>query len=210
MATGREIKQIYDSIKRICRETSQMLTVIHDNFGRQGFGIATKNSSVMWGTSTSYSSPDYWLPYFQQMLFAPRVESNPNRAVGVNVLFDDPDPVGDLGNVIPFVSCGVLSWKNGSCAQRSDEFYGAGWHPEDPGNTSFTPPLYHTVYENKDCREITFYLLPLDVINSEDAVVSLVVEPLLSLYRGEHETVISRVKNVAISMEQVKETPIVR
>jgi hypothetical protein len=207
MATGREIKQIYDAMKRICRETSQMLTVIHDNFGRQGFVIATKNSSVMWGTSSSYSSPDYWLPYFQQILFAPKEKSNPNRAVGINILFDDPE----LDNVIPFASCGVLSWKDDSYAQRSDEFYGAGWHPEDPGKTSFTPPLYKTVYANKDCREITFYLLPLDIINSEDAVVSLVVEPLLSLYKGEHETVVARVKDVAISVDQVKDKiPITR
>jgi hypothetical protein len=209
MATGREIKEIYDSMKKICRETSQMLSVVHDNFGLQGFVIATKNSGVMWGTSASYLNPGYWLPYFQQMLFAPKGNSNTNRAVGVNILFDDPD--GNLDNVIPFVSCGVVSWKEGVSAKPSNEFYNAGWYPEQLVKTSFTPPLYKTTYTNKDCREITFYLLPLDIINSENAILSLVVEPLLGLYKEEYETVVARVKDVAITVDQVKgEIPTVK
>ena len=71
MATGREIKQVYNAMKRICGEASQILTVIHDNFGKRGFVINSGSKSVMWDRTSSYDDPNRWLPYFQQIVFKP-------------------------------------------------------------------------------------------------------------------------------------------
>jgi hypothetical protein len=210
MANGREIKQIYDAMKRICSESSQMLKVIRDNFDEKSFKCLNA-SKVMWDTSKAIDDGTYWLPYFQQLLFVPKDQIAPKKALGVNILFDEPG--GGIDNVIPFVTCGLLSWEKGSTEKTSNHLWGAGWwdgdEPPRP-KTTFSPPLYRTVFakSGNDCEKITYYLLPLDELKSENTVVSLIVKPLLDLYKGEDEKVRSAVRSVAITLEEVKGEPV--
>ena len=56
MANGKEIKAVYDMMKKIYVETSKLLIVINDRFEQEGFE-AVGDNSVMWGKSNHYRYP---------------------------------------------------------------------------------------------------------------------------------------------------------
>jgi len=177
-----------------------MLIAARDNFRKRNFILAHANSSVMWDTSTSYSEPDSWLPFFQQMRFRREGEEQFDRAVAINVLLDDPY----LQNAIPFVSCGCITLtrgKNREFLSRSDEMYDAGLG----GEIKHTSPFYDTKFTKHNCDEIRNYFLPLDVIESEERVILLIVEPLIELYNGNQEGAAKKIEGFAITIDNIKD-----
>lgn len=50
MATGKEIKEVYDMMKSICRETSKLINVVNDMMVNECFK-AVGDKSVMWDKS---------------------------------------------------------------------------------------------------------------------------------------------------------------
>jgi len=171
MASGRELKDMYNAMKRICLETSELLVLVRDIMGENGF-VPTNGARIIWDTSASFARPKQWLPYFQQMLFIPRAGGS--RAVGINILWDDED----LGDHIPFLSAGVCYFESGSTPSQSNEFYWAGWQEE---STPHGAALYETVYDSPT-KKVLNYLLPLDVLSDESRVQELVIEPLMLLF----------------------------
>lgn len=117
MATGLEMKEVYDLMKRICIETSNLLKVINDLFEEEGFE-AVGGSAVMWERSNHYRYPEYWLPYFMQRVFVK--EEGSRKGIGINIMFDGS--MHGLKNRIPFVTCGLLEVQDGE-AGKSDALY---------------------------------------------------------------------------------------
>jgi mRNA-degrading endonuclease RelE of RelBE toxin-antitoxin system len=153
LATGKEIKSIYNAMKKICKETSRVIEITKEYFENQGFSSLAGNS-VMWDRSTHYKYYSSWLPYFQQMIFGKK-EVDDKTAVGINIIFDD----ADLNNPIPFISCGLI--KGLKPFGTGNQFYYAGW---DDSRVSITcsNSIYRTEYKDPVISEIKNYFLPLD------------------------------------------------
>ena len=197
MATDLEIKQTYDAMRAICRETSQLLTVIHDQFVKRRFRVV--NSAIIWGTSAQYSEPDYWMPYFQQLVFVGHGEPDPKRGVGVNVMFDDPK----LQNVIPFMSCGMATWSKGHPG-KSNGLYDAGWNATE---ILVDFPLYTSRFaesKEEEPTEVINYFLPLTAISSEAKVSALIIQPLANMLAGDRAEAIRAIEDAAIPLEVIK------
>jgi hypothetical protein len=194
MATGREIKQIYDAMLKICEETSKLISTVNDMFIDKGFQ-PVGNTGVMWETSTSFQHPYYWLPYFQQRVFSK--QRTPDKGIGFNNTFDNME----LKNVIPFVSCGLINAYGGQQVSKSDEFCKAGWLGEKISKLPNTV-FYLSDYPGK--YEITNYFLPLDVLTGKDKVDELVIKPLIALYKGQQREANELVKDAAITVEIIK------
>lgn len=193
MATSREMKEIYDSMERICIETGELLKALDDLMIKQGF--RPTGTALRWDTSDSINNPDGWLPYFSQRMY--RKETNTNRAVGVNIIFKDPD----LENKIFFISCGLIDGPNAG-GKKSDEFYWAGWREEDkpkqlPGNKIFL-----TEYE--ECK-IWNYFIPLDIVNDLEKLERYIVKPLVTLYNaGSNPEREVSVSDFGITIKEIK------
>jgi hypothetical protein len=203
MATGREIKNVYVAMKKICQESSEMLQVVRDQFTKSKFQIAAPDSRVLWDGSSGLAYPFYWLPYFQQIAFVKKGEKKDDSVLTVNIFFDDPE--GEFESDVPFVTCGALSWKAGRPSQFWQELYGEGWHRENPPGIQIEPPLYARVQKDPNDPKVIYYFLPLDVITSEAATESLIVKPLLAIHQADTKTAAKLVRSAAISIEAIRQ-----
>jgi hypothetical protein len=105
MATGEDIRKVYVAMKTICAEASQMLAAFQGEMSRKGFKCVNAGG-VLWGTSNAVGKPSYWLPYFLQTIFVSGDVNKATSAIGLQILFDEPE--GRIDLVFPVVLCGVL------------------------------------------------------------------------------------------------------
>lgn len=194
MATGKEIKQIYGAMLKICKETGKLIATVNDMLVDKGFR-PVGNNSVMWDLSTSYLEPASWLPYFQQRIF---IKGNcVSKGIGINVIFDG----GILANEIPFVSCGLIDMSDGQPVSKNDDFYYAGWHGEKIRELA-NKVFYQTDYPER-CK-ILNYFLPLDVLTGPGKVDELIIRPLVLLYDGRRFHANDLVKGNVITVDIIK------
>jgi len=202
VATGIEIKQIYDAMKEICVETSEFIKVVNDLFAEQGFKPPKNTVSVMWDTSTSYLNPHKWLPYFQQRVYRKYKTSIKSKAVGINVMFDNGN------NKIPYISCAFICAKERQIVNTSDEFYWAGW---GYSSVSYNNPFYVTNFQIEQdypgkYKTIINYFLPFDCIVNKHSVEHLVVQPLIAMYNKDVDKARTMVAKSAIELKDIMTT----
>lgn len=197
MATGHEIKEIYDMMKTVCQETSKLLIVINDMMESKGFSAAG-DSSVMFGKSAHYRYPDYWLPFFLQRVFTKR--KNSNKGIGVNITFDGSND--GLENKIPFVTCGVVETPEEKVT-KGNGLYLAGWieHQEVP--KKFDGKLCTTTFT--DGVIVKSYFLPIEILNNQEKVEQYIIKPLISLHNGYFDEVNNMIIEVALELEEIVE-----
>lgn len=195
---SKEINRIFRAMNMICNENSKLLAVTRDKFISQGFKPC-RGSSVMWDTSTSYNNPNYWLPYFQQMVFYK--EKDPCRAIGVNFLLYDID----LNNSISFISCGLIVSDQKLSYDHFNLFYSAGWDTDDSLSISIfeqTKAIYETASIDNNSR-VYNYFLPFDIINGPEKVDTLIIHPLLSMYNRKMSDADLLIFNFALKTEEL-------
>ena len=197
MATGNEIKEIYDMMKTVCQETSKLMIVINDMMENEGF-LAVGDGSVMFGKSAHFRYPDYWLPYFLQRVFTK--EKNSKKGVGVNITYDGSND--GLENKIPFITCGVVESPKDRVT-KSNGLYLAGWidHQEVP--KEFDGKLCTTTFT--DGVIIKSYFLPIEILNNQEKVNQYIIKPLISLHKGHFDEVNSLIIDVALGLEEIVE-----
>jgi hypothetical protein len=197
MATGNEIKEIFDMMKKVCQETSKLLIVINDLMESEGF-LAAGDSSVMFGKSAHYRYPDYWLPYFLQRVFTKNKDSK--KGIGVNITFDGSND--GLENKIPFVTCGVVESPEQKVT-KGNGLYLAGWidHQEVP--KKFDGKLCSTTFT--DGVIIKSYFLPIEILNNQEKVHQYIIKPLISLHKGDFDEVNNMIFDVALGLEEIVE-----
>jgi hypothetical protein len=197
MATGNEIKEIFDMMKKVCQETSKLLIVINDMMESEGF-LAAGDSSVMFGKSAHYRYPDYWLPYFLQRVFTKNKDSK--KGIGVNITYDGSND--GLENKIPFVTCGVVESPEQKVT-KGNGLYLAGWvdHQEVP--KKFDGKLCTTTFT--DGVIIKSYFLPIEILNNQEKVHQYIIKPLISLHKGDFEEVNNMIFDVALGLEKIVE-----
>ena len=195
MASGREMKEIYDAMREICGETHRMLCVIRDQFGKRKFNHV--NRQIFWDLSNNLDSPE-WLPNFEQLLF--EKGEQPKCAVGVTVFFDNRE------NSIPYVSCGQIAPPSDKTKRAgSNSLYYAGWNA-DECKIRPDPPLYQSERKKSGgaVKRMTNYFLPLDALKSESEVVELIVKPLVSFHEVDQHAAANAIKGHAITVEQIR------
>lgn len=200
MATGVEIKAVYDMMKRICVETSKLLIVINDLFEKEGFQ-AVGGSAVMWDKSNDYRNPEYWMPYFMQRVFVKEKDSK--KGIGINIMFDGS--MHELENKIPFVTCGLFEAQRGK-AQKGNSLYLAGWTEQKEENRE-KYGLICTDNFTDDGVIVTSYFLPLDILNNQEKVNQSIIQPLIHLYNGDHDKARNLIEPVAIGLEEILGQP---
>jgi hypothetical protein len=195
MATGKEIKELYDMMKKVCQETSKLLIIINDMIENEGFK-AVGDGSVMWGKSNHYRYPDYWLPYFFQRVFIKK--GNSKKGIGVNIMFDGN--IDGLDNTIPFITCGLLEFSKEKVSKGMG-LYLAGWTEHEKIDKEFERNLCITKYT--DGVVTTTYFLPLDILNNQEKVNQYIIKPLISLYEGDLLKTNDMISNVAIGLDEI-------
>lgn len=199
MATGKEMKKIYDAMLRICEETGRMISTVNDMFVDNKFK-PVGTSTVMWETSTSYLYPYYWMPYFQQRVFT--LGDGGTKGVGINITLDNKN----LKNTIPFITCGFIEMGEGQKVNKCDELCIAGLYGGNISKISETI-LYQSLFSNG--IKITNYFLPLDIISGPDKVEDFIIKPLISLYNGNESEANEQVTGVTILLEDITSESIV-
>ncbi|MEH7110683.1 hypothetical protein [Bacillus sp. JJ1764] len=197
MATGKDIKEIYDMMKAICQETSNLLIVINDMMESEGF-LAVGDSSVMFGKSAHYRYPDYWLPYFLQRVFTK--EKNSKKGVGVNITFDGSND--GLENKIPFVTCGVVEFPKDRVT-KGNGLYLAGWIDHEDVPKEFDGKICTTTFIDGVITKS--YFLPIEILNNQEKVHQYIIKPLISLHEGLIDEVYDMVIDVALGLEDIVE-----
>lgn len=195
MATGNGIKEIYDLMKTVCQETSKLMIVINDMMESEGF-LAVGDSSVMFGKSSHYRYPDYWLPYFLQRVFTK--EKNSKKGIGVNITFDGSND--GLENKIPFLTCGVVVTPKDRVT-KGNGLYLAGWIDHQEVSKEFNGKLCTTTFT--DGVIVKSYFLPIDILNNQEKVHKYIIKPLISLYEGQLDHAKNIISDVAIEMEEI-------
>jgi hypothetical protein len=196
MKLGKEIKNIYDAMLKICTEASHFISVVNDLFVKYGWNPVGGNG-VMWDRSTHYAQPRFWLPYFQRRVFMTEQEST--KGVGINIIFDEAH--GKLTNTIPFVSCCYIKTENSIPLNKCDEIYYAGWTKTSEVLDEKHSKLYHTVHPNR--MTIVNYFLPLDVLSNQQAVESYIIKPLIEIYNGNIAKAYEFIKSVCLTREEL-------
>lgn len=196
MATGFEIKEVYDMMKRIYVETSKLLIVINDMFEKEGFQ-AVGDNTVMWGKSNHYRYPEYWTPYFMQRVFVK--EKGSKMGIGINIMFDGS--VDGLENKIPFVTCGLLEFQYEK-AVKGNALYLAGWTDESEGKRQMDGPICTDDFTESGVM-VTSYFLPLDILNNQQKVNQLIIQPLIHLFNGERDDACCLIEEAAIGLEEI-------
>ena len=196
MANGKEIKAVYDMMKKIYVETSKLLIVINDRFEQEGFE-AVGDNSVMWGKSNHYRYPEYWLPYFMQRVFVK--EKGSKKGLGVNIMFDGS--VDGLENATPFITCGLLEFQNDK-ATKHNALYSAGWTDDSTVNKQIEGSICTTHFIDSEITTTT-YFLPLDILNNQEKVNHSIIQPLIHLFNGERDEACHLIENVAIGIEDI-------
>ncbi|NYV66542.1 hypothetical protein HYI36_14845 [Bacillus sp. Gen3] len=195
MATGKDIKDVYDMMKKIYIETSKLINVINDMFINKGFDPVGDNS-VIWGRSNHYRSPESWLPYFLQRVFVK--EENSMKGVGINIMFDGS--IDGLENNIPFLTCGLLEFPKEKVT-KGNALYMAGWVEHNEVQKQSTGNLSITKFT--DGINSTTYFLPLEILSSQENVEQYIINPLICMYKGEFAKAENMVQNVAIGLEEI-------
>ncbi|MFJ5714620.1 hypothetical protein [Neobacillus sp. NPDC093127] len=196
MATGKEIKGIYDMMKTICQETSKLMIVINDLMENEGFK-AVSGGSVMWDRSSHFRYPEYWLPYFLQRVFAKG--ENLKKGVGINIIFDGSNH--GLENTIPFITCGLLESQKEKL-NKSNELYNAGWTDNDEDEKTADGKLFNTIF-SKIGVTTTTYFLPIDILNNQEKVHQYIIKPLICLYKGQLDEAKNMISDIAIGLEEI-------
>lgn len=196
MATGKEIKEIYDMMKIVCQETSKLMIVINDMMENEGFK-AVGGGSVMWDRSSHFRYPEYWLPYFLQRVFAK--SENLNNGVGINIIFDGNND--GLENTIPFLTCGFLESKNHKLS-KSNDLYNAGWTDDEEDEKTLNGKLCITNFPDTEVTTTT-YFLPIDILNNQEKVHQYIIKPLICLYKGQPNDAKNMISDVAIELEEI-------
>jgi hypothetical protein len=180
MATGPEIRRVYESAKAIFLETSQMLSEIKGELANNS--LRQKNSAMLLGGSAALDRPRLWLPYNQQIVFSRRENNHwEDRAVAVNILFDDAY-YGEVDLKFPIALCGILKGVAGQKPVGSDNFSDFGCKPELWSRAKYDAPFFSLEFaKNTDSAEATGYFLPLVSLEDRGKLVSLVVSPCLKL-----------------------------
>lgn len=196
MTIGKEIKEIYDMMKTVCRETSKLMIVINDMLENEGFkGVS--GGSVMWDRSSHFHNPDYWLPYFLQRVFAKGEDLN--KGVGINIIFDGS--MHGIDNTIPFLTCGLLESQKDKL-NKSNELYTAGWMDGDKNEKTIDGALCVTRFKDTGISTTT-YFLPIDILNNQAKVNQYIIKPLISLYKGQFDDAKNMISDVAIGLEEI-------
>ncbi|MEH6943136.1 hypothetical protein [Bacillus sp. JJ722] len=195
MATGREIKDIYDMMQKICDETSKLISVINDMLINEEFE-AVGDGSVMLNKSKHYLYSKYWLPYFLQRVYIRK--PNVMKGVGINIMFDGS--IDGLENKIPFLTCGFVDFSEGQLT-KGNALYKAGWTEHEEVEKSFNGNLCTTTYT--DGVTATTYFLPLEVVSSQENVNMYVIRPLICMYKGEYIEADNMVNKVAIGLKDI-------
>jgi hypothetical protein len=197
MAIGNEIKEIYDMMKTVCQETSQLMIVINDMMENEGF-LAVGDSSVMFGKSGHYRYPDYWLPYLLQRVFTKEKDSK--KGIGVNITFDGSND--GLENKIPFLTCGVVE-SSKDRVTKGIGLYKAGWIDHQEVLKEFDSKLCTTTFN--DGVIIKSYFLPIEILNNQEKVHQYIIKPLISLHKGHFDEVKNMIIDVALGLEEIVE-----
>jgi len=180
MATGEEIRTVYVALKTICTEASQMLSTLQGEMSRKGFKCLN-TGGVLWDTSEDVGNPIYWLPYFLQMVFVSGDVSRATRAIGVQILFDDPN--GRIDLLFPVVLCGVMDWSADHRPAGSNNFYDLCLKANDRVETEPDPPFFRRRFADSwDCREAIGYFLRLVALEDRTKLIELVVNPCIDLF----------------------------
>lgn len=195
MATGKEIKDIYDMMQKICDETSILVNLINDMFINEGFE-AVGDGSVMWNKSNHFLYPKYWLPYFLQRVFIKK--SNVKKGVGFNIMFDGSND--GLDNEIPFLTCGIVEFSNDKVT-KGNALYLAGWTEHEEIQKNYNGNICTTTYT--DGVTATTYFLPLEVLSCMENVSKYVIQPLICMYKGESIKAENMINDVAMKLEQI-------
>jgi hypothetical protein len=195
MATGREIKDIYNMMQKICDETSKLIIVINDMLINEGFE-AVGDGSVMFNKSTHYQYPKYWLPYFLQRVFIKK--NNLQKGIGINLMFDAS--LDGLENNIPFLTCGVVEYTEGKFT-KGNALYRAGWIEHEEIQKEFKNNLCTTIFT--DGVKATTYFLPLEVVSSQENVNKYIIQPLISMYNGKFSEAGQMVKDHTIGLKEI-------
>ncbi|MET1248347.1 hypothetical protein ABWW58_06110, partial [Sporolactobacillus sp. STCC-11] len=144
-----------------------------DEFAKKGW-TAVGDHGVTWDRSSSFESPEFWLPYFIQRVYT---KDNPDKGLAFNILFDGLDE--DRQIKYPILSCAVAERKDGKPLVKCNGIISAGWEKESYLLSDRYSKLYQTDYTD---IKITNYFLSLAEITSEAKVRELVVEPLMKIY----------------------------
>ncbi|UAK16750.1 hypothetical protein [Sporolactobacillus terrae] len=107
MSIGEEMKHVYDEMVKIYTGVGKLISVIEGEFNRKGW-TAVGDHGVTWDRSSSYESPEFWLPYFMQRVYT---KSSNQKGVAFNILFDGLDE--DHQITYPILSCAVAERKDG-------------------------------------------------------------------------------------------------
>lgn len=192
---GADIKRIYDAMKSLCIETSQMLSEIKGELAKNHF--QQKNPTTSWYRSGAIDQPSFWLPYFLQVLFSQRDGEWGDRAVGVVVLFDD----GYAGLVkYPIVVCGVLRGLSEQKPIGSDNFVNFCSKPAIWKEAEYHTPFFTARFpKSSDCSELTAYFLELVSLEDRAKLISLVVQPCLDLFQDNLDAARSAVEGAAVT-----------
>ena len=196
MATGKDIKEIYDMMKTVCQESSKLMIVINDMMENEGFK-AVSGGSVMWDRSSHFRYPEYWLPYFLQRVFAKG--ENLKQGIGINIIFDGS--INGLENTIPFLTCGLLESKNDKLG-KSNDLYNAGWSEDEEDKKTVDGKLCRTNFTDTDVTTTT-YFLPIDILNNQEKVQQYIIKPLICLYKGQFDDAKNMISDVAIELEEI-------
>lgn len=195
MATGKEIKEIYDMMKTICQETSKLMIVINDMMENEGF-LAVGDSSVMFSKSAHFRYPDYWLPYFLQRVFTKEKDSK--EGIGVNIIFDGSND--GLNNKIPFLTCGLVKFPVEKVS-KGNALYFAGWIDHEEVSKQFDGKLCTTKYT--DGVIATTYFLPIDILNNQEKVSQYIIKPLICLHKGQFDETKNMILDSAIELGEI-------
>jgi hypothetical protein len=199
MASGEEIRKVFVAMKSICNEASQMLIELGGELARKGF--QRQNAAIIWQTSATVDFPRYWLPYFLQRIFVAQDPAKAGRAMGVQILFDEPE--GKIDLTVPIVLCGILEWKAEHKPVGSNNFYNLCLRVKSATDVESDPPFYTARFPTSwDCSEATGYFLPLVALEDRTKLLSLVVEPCLQLFKGNRDRARSAVEGVALTPQQ--------
>ncbi|SFG73770.1 hypothetical protein [Sporolactobacillus nakayamae] len=175
MSIGEEMKHVYGEMVKIYTEVGKLISVIEGELVKKGW-TAVGDHGVTWDRSSSYESPEFWLPYFMQRVYT---KDNDKKGVAFNILFDGLDE--DHQITYPTLSCVVAERKDGKPLVKCNGIISAGWEKDSHSLGDRYPKLYQTDYTD---ITITNYFLPLDEITSEAKVRELIVEPLMKMYGG--------------------------
>lgn len=176
MATGKEMKEIYNAMTEICIEVSNLINNVNDQLNAKGF-IPLGGKKIMYERSVRWDQPKFWMPYFQQKIWIK--EGVSKKGIGINILFD----FEDYSNLYPVVSCGYLENSKTNLSGKNNDFFNNGWVAGSKVRLEETSKVYR--YANEEETEVIYsYFIPLDLLQNDLKVNEYIVNPLTLLYES--------------------------